>query len=144
MPSTNPEFPSVKQRVLEALHKKHLKPDDEAVDAIAIVGAGYVEGQSGSVGLLFPAIPQGLLAMRLVSFYRDGDKPYPPTKAVERHIFRGTVDGLLDAIPGVVAGEVTRQTLTSLALGAWDEAAEKALKVWIAGYIVSLYCAGID
>lgn len=40
--------------------------------------------------------------------------------------------------------EKTRETLTSLALGAWDEADFRALRTFIASYIVSLFRTGLD
>ncbi|MEW6271161.1 MAG: hypothetical protein AB1689_17905 [Thermodesulfobacteriota bacterium] len=142
--STNPNFPSVKAAVLEALRNKDLEPIVEALDAIAAVGAGYLEMQSGSLSPLFPALPHDLVAVRLVDYYEGGEDPHPPTKGTQRPIFRGTVDGLLDGMDFPPPGDAVRAALTSLALGAWDENAEKALKAWIAGYIVSLYGAGLD
>lgn len=144
MPSTNPEFANMKTRVAYALDKRHLLPiDDEAIDTIAIVAAGYLEAMGGSLGLLIPPIPEKSLAMRLVLYFSDGHKPYPPTKRTERPIFRGTVDGLVEDLNPPV-GETTRATLTSLALGAWDETALKALKTFTVSYIVALYKAGLD
>jgi hypothetical protein len=143
MPSTNPEFGNMQERVRYALKKRHLEVDVEVADTIAIVAAGYLEAMGGPIGLLVPPIPEKALAMRLVLFFSDGHKPYPPTKGVERHIFRGVIDGLVAELNPPV-GDLTKATLASLALGAWDETAEKAMKTWIAGYFYALFKAGLD
>lgn len=73
--STNPDFEKMRERVAYALEKRHLPLDDEIVDTIAIVAAGYLENLGSSFGLLFPAIPEKALAMRLVLYFRDGTNP---------------------------------------------------------------------
>lgn len=142
--SANPDFPSMKAAVASALAKKHIEPLVEALDAIGTVGAGYLEMQSGSFGPLFPALPHDKVAGKLAEYFDGGEDPHPPTKRTQRPIFRGIVDGLVGDMDFPAPGEIVRETLTSLSLGAWDENAEKALKAWIAGYIVSLYAVGLD
>lgn len=144
MASTNPNFPSMKQEVKAALDKRRLERHVDVVDTVATVGAGYLELQGGSWGPLFPGIPHDMLAAKLADFYEGGENPHPPTKAAQRPVFRGAVEGVLASVQGAPASGPVPETLTSLALGAWDENAERALKAWIAGYIVSLYARGLD
>lgn len=141
--STNPDVAKLRPSVAHALAKRHLPTDDEVVDTIAIVGAGYLEAAGGSVGFFFPAIPEKWLVLRLVKYFHDGHKPYPPTKIVERVLFEGSVDGLVADLP-VAPSAATRTTLAALALGAWDEADLKAMKTWIVAYVVSLFKNGLD
>lgn len=141
--STNPDVPNLRPRVAHALGKRHLPTDDEIVDTIAIVGAGYLEAMGGSIGLLVPPIPEKALVLRLVQYFHDGHKPYPPIKGVERTLFEKSVDGLVDDMKPALS-PTTRKTLASLALGAWDETDLRALKTWIVGYIVSLFTHGLD
>ncbi len=144
MPSTNKEFPSLKKVDKEQLKKKKLERPEPVADTIATVAAGYIEMQAGSLGPLFPAIPHDMLGEKMVGLYRGGEKPSPPIKKMQRPIFRGAVDGVLNSMNFSWPEQIVRETLTSIALGAWDENDLKALKGAIAAYVVSLYARGLD
>lgn len=141
--STNPDVPKLKPGVAHALRKRKLPTDDEVVDTIAIVAAGYLEAMGGSIGIIVPPIPEKALILRLVRSYHDGHKPYPPTKRVERTLFKKSVTGLVKGMRPAPS-DTTIETLAWLALGAWDETDLKAMKTWIVGYIVSLFKNGLD
>lgn len=144
MPSTNENFPDLKKLVSAQLKKKKLDRPPAVADAIATAAAGYLEMQGGSLLPFFPEIPHDMLAEQMVLLYRGGEKPSPPTKKAHRPIFRGAIDGVLNGMNFPWPDLVVRETLTSMALGAWDENDVGAIKGAIASYIVSLYARGLD
>jgi hypothetical protein len=145
MPSKNKNYATVRAEVVAGLEKKKLSRPDTVIDTIATTGAGYLEARSGVLKPIFPEIPAKLVAKTFVGFYRDGEKPKPPIKAALRSVVRGSIDGLINGMNFAWPTEDVRATLTSIVLGIWsEERDEKALRGWLAGYVVALYTAGLD
>jgi hypothetical protein len=142
--STNPRFPEVREHVSNALDSADEPAAPGAIDAIATVGAGYIELQGGSLAPLFPAISASIVAGSMVDLYRKGVKPSPPTKGVYRERFREIVDMALEQRRMTWPDNAARAALTNLSLAAWDENDLRGKRKPIGEYFVTLYSSGLD
>src|SRR5262245_22748909 len=110
---------------------KHPSDEDEVVDVLATVGAGYLEGAAAPfLGLPARNVPEsayGDVADDLVRRFLQGEHPMPDVRNY-RSDFRYGIDGALNGLNGPWPSEVVRQTLTSLAMGSWDGADYRSLR----------------
>ena len=142
--STNPRFAETRGEVAKELARAGLAPAASAVDAIAIVGAGYLELQGGSLSPLFPAISASRAATSLVLLYRQGLEPTPPGKLAHAGRFREIVDRALAERDITWPDPEARTALAALALAAWDETDHLGKAKPIGEYFVTLFSNGMD
>jgi hypothetical protein len=142
--STNPRYPEVRQHVSQALSAVDFPVGPGTIDAIATVGAGYIELQAGALAPLFPAISSNMVAQSMVELYRRGVRPSPPTKGIYRERFREIVDTGLEQRHMTWPDNEMRAALAALALSAWDENDLRGKRKPIGEYFVTLYSAGLD